>query len=694
MRDFTVDENFTSTILIVDDEPAIRVGLEELLTAEGYTVACASTGAEAMTKAAELTPDLIMLDVMMPDMDGFAVCRRLRADALLAEAPIIMVTALADRDSRLRGFEAGADDYISKPIDIHELLARVRTTTRLNRYRRLLTEQTRRRQAEETLQRQLEELVILHAVARAGAETVSEDALIERATQMMDHLLGADCFGVFLLDETAGVLRAHPSYRPCGPGTPQVIPLEGRHIFGRVAADGRPRYIPDIDDETEHWEAIPSIHSILCAPLPTGERIIGAVNAGSARRDAFTADDERLLVTFANQLATAIEKVRLMNTLEQRVADRTQELAALYDVTAIAAESLDLHSTLERMLERTLEAVGSALGAIHLLDEESETLRLAARRGLPAGGATQMDSLPANGDLVSWVIERGKPIVVPAAPTDSPATWAACAEEHPTYVGVPVRGRGRILGALSVLLERTEAPFKVEDLALLASIADHLGVVVENARLHQQAERAAVMEERERMARELHDSVTQSLYSVTLMAETGRRAASAGDLENTAHYLARLNETAQQALKEMRLMIYELRPPALERDGLVGALQQRLDAVEKRAGVESRLLVMMEDDAKLATPVEEALYRIAQEALNNSLKHAAATVVTVYICADDGRVELEVVDNGKGFDPGAAQHRGGLGLIGIQERTARIGGLLTLQSAPGAGTTVRVAVGY
>jgi signal transduction histidine kinase/DNA-binding response OmpR family regulator len=689
-----VDENFTSTILIVDDEPAIRVGLEELLTAEGYTVACASTGAEAMTKAAELTPDLIMLDVMMPDMDGFAVCRRLRADALLAEAPIIMVTALADHDSRLRGFEAGADDYISKPIDIHELLARVRTTTRLNRYRRLLTEQTRRQQAEEALQRQLEELVVLHAVARAGAETVSEDVLIERATQMMDRLLDADCFGVFLLDETAGVLRAHPSYRPCGPGTSHIVPLGGRHIVGQVAADGRPRYIPDLDDETEHWEAIPEIRSMLCAPLPTGERIIGAVNAGSARRDAFSADDERLMVTFANQLATAIEKVRLMNTLEQRVADRTQELAALYDVTAIAAESLDLDPTLERMLGRTLEAVGSAVGAIHLLDEEGETLRLAARRGPPAEGVTQMDSIPVDGDLVSWVVEHGKPVVVPAAPTAPHATWTAYAEESPTYVGVPVRGRGRMLGALSVLLERTEAPFKVEDLALLASIADHLGVVVENARLHQQAERAAVMEERERMARELHDSVTQSLYSVTLLAETGRRSASAGELENTAHYLARLNETTQQALKEMRLMIYELRPLALEREGLVGALQQRLDAVEKRAGIESRLLVMIGDDVELAAPVEEELYRIAQEALNNSLRHAAATTVTVYIYAKDERVEMEIVDNGKGFDPGATQDRGGLGLIGIRERAAKIGGSLTLQSAPGEGTTVRVAIGY
>jgi PAS domain S-box-containing protein len=145
-------ETETSTILIVDDEPALRMAFGDLLTGEGYDLILASRGMEGLEKAAELIPDLILLDVKMPDMDGFEVCRRLRADPLLSDVPIIMVTALADRRSRLRGFEAGADDFVSKPVDDIELLARVRTTTRLNRFRRLLLEQTRRQQAEEALQ--------------------------------------------------------------------------------------------------------------------------------------------------------------------------------------------------------------------------------------------------------------------------------------------------------------------------------------------------------------------------------------------------------------------------------------------------------------------------------------------------------------------------------------------------------------
>jgi PAS domain S-box-containing protein len=132
-----------SVVLIVDDQPAMRDVLNSLLSNQGYKLAFASSGEEALTQAAKLIPDIILLDVMMPDIDGFEVCQRMRADSILAKVPIIMVTALDDRQSRLQGIEAGADDFISKPYNAVELRARVRTITNLNRYRRLLTEQAK-----------------------------------------------------------------------------------------------------------------------------------------------------------------------------------------------------------------------------------------------------------------------------------------------------------------------------------------------------------------------------------------------------------------------------------------------------------------------------------------------------------------------------------------------------------------------
>ena len=166
--------------------------------------------------------------------------------------------------------------------------------------------------------------------------------------------------------------------------------------------------------------------------------------------------------------------------------------------------------------------------------------------------------------------------------------------------------------------------------------------------------------------------------------------ANAGTLTNVADYFTDLGEIAQQALKEMRLLVYELRPAILEREGLVGALQQRLDSVEGRAGVEARLLV--EEMIQPPPTVEEDLYRIAQEALNNALKHAAATSVTVRIYADQGQLVLEVNDDGRGFNPEALNDMGGMGLVSIRERVDKLGGRLNVISAPGDGTVVQVKV--
>jgi signal transduction histidine kinase len=185
--------------------------------------------------------------------------------------------------------------------------------------------------------------------------------------------------------------------------------------------------------------------------------------------------------------------------------------------------------------------------------------------------------------------------------------------------------------------------------------------------------------------------VTQSLYSITLLAEGWKRLDRAGRLKDTEEPLTELGEIAQQALKEMRLMVHELQPPDLQEAGLLGALHQRLGAVEKRAGVAARLVA--DDLSDLPRPVEQGLYRIALEALNNALKHATATEVTVYVRQEERGVALEVVDNGRGFDVSQMEEHRGLGLDSMRERAEKLGGTLTFDSVPGEGTRVRVSVG-
>jgi signal transduction histidine kinase len=162
------------------------------------------------------------------------------------------------------------------------------------------------------------------------------------------------------------------------------------------------------------------------------------------------------------------------------------------------------------------------------------------------------------------------------------------------------------------------------------------------------------------------------------------------DLEQIAANQARLGEIAQQALQEMRLLVYELRPLALESEGLIGALEHRLETVERRAGIQARMLV--EGEVELAADQEEELYGIAQEALNNSLKHARASQVELSIRVTDESVALEVTDDGQGFDLAHVRYKGGLGLISMEERADEIGGQFSIHTAPGEGTTVRLSV--
>jgi signal transduction histidine kinase len=321
-------------------------------------------------------------------------------------------------------------------------------------------------------------------------------------------------------------------------------------------------------------------------------------------------------------------------------------------------------------------------------------LGLVARKGVKGVQAQVLDQCEAavqDSGMLERVMESAAPVSLPGALAAPPQDEETELEGPGPCVGVPILLRGEALGVLSVARDAGQPEHSEDEVALLSSVARRVGTIVEGARLREAAEQAAVLQERQRLARDLHDSVTQSLYSLTLLSEITRRSAQAADLDGVAYHVHRLGEVAQQALKEMRLLIYELRPLALEREGLVGALQQRLDAVEGRAEVEARLLV--EGEGNLAEPVEAALYHIALEALNNALKHSGASGVTVKLRLAGPETKLEVVDNGRGFDLDGVADSVGMGLATMRQRAEGIGAALSIHSIPGEGTVIAVDVG-
>jgi signal transduction histidine kinase len=230
-------------------------------------------------------------------------------------------------------------------------------------------------------------------------------------------------------------------------------------------------------------------------------------------------------------------------------------------------------------------------------------------------------------------------------------------------------------------------------MSILTTVAGQVAVAVENARLYAQAHDVAALEERARLARELHDSVTQALFSMTLhtrVAQTLLERIGDDSPERLRQTLTQLGDLTRGALAEMRALIFELRPGGLNEEGLAAALQQHCAALSAREGMEIDVVVpgtrLPFDPA-----VEEHLYRLAQEALHNIVKHAQATHVLVRLETDGDTVALEIADDGVGFDR-ASVPPGHLGLHTMRDRAGRLEGSIEIQSARGAGTTVRVVI--
>jgi signal transduction histidine kinase len=233
------------------------------------------------------------------------------------------------------------------------------------------------------------------------------------------------------------------------------------------------------------------------------------------------------------------------------------------------------------------------------------------------------------------------------------------------------------------------------DACLESAVAECVRLFAESMRtsldqVHEQRERVAVLEERQRLARDIHDSATQSMYGISLHAEAATRLLKSGENGRAQEYLRQVRESALEALRELRLLIFELHPAGIREKGLAGALRHRLGVVEERAGLATSLAC---DPVEHLPPrVSEGLYGIAREALNNCLRHARASSVAVRLRVDGRRLELEVEDDGVGFDPARAGSEGGLGLPGMRDRVRRLGGELSILSRPGEGTRITVRV--
>jgi signal transduction histidine kinase len=254
-------------------------------------------------------------------------------------------------------------------------------------------------------------------------------------------------------------------------------------------------------------------------------------------------------------------------------------------------------------------------------------------------------------------------------------------------VALPLRIRGAVAG---VLIVRPAAPLDETRASLARAFANQAAVAIENAQLYDRVQEQAASDERQHLARELHDSVSQALYAILLGTHTAQRHLPE-DPAKAVEALAYVENLAQAGIAEMRALIFELRPESLEEEGLIGVLRRQVEALRHRHGLEAEAEIGDEPDLPFAA--KKVVFRVAQEAIHNVVKHARATSVEVAFGRDGDGWLLRVHDDGVGFDPAALQAAPGhLGLTSMRERVSALGGTLRVASTPDGGTTVTARI--
>jgi signal transduction histidine kinase len=367
-------------------------------------------------------------------------------------------------------------------------------------------------------------------------------------------------------------------------------------------------------------------------------------------------------------------------------------LKAVSDAVLAVAAELSVDEVLQQLVHSARELAGSRYAALGLPDDAGGFRRFLTS-GMSDELVASLGPLPRRHGVLGAMLESSEPFRTRDIHDHSRfrGWWPAGHPEMRSFLGVPIVAPEGVIGAFYLTEKMDASDFTDEDEELIGLLAAHAAIAIANARLYEETRELSIVAERNRLALDLHDAVSQKLFGLVLSAESAATLLER-DAEAARGQVVKLRALAQEALDELRSLVFELRPPDLEKDGLGGALRKHVELLRRLQQREIELDLAGELSSDPARDRE--VLRIAQEALQNALKHADGGRVAVVLAADDRGLVLEVADNGVGFAPDAPGLRSRrLGLTSMEERAQRLGGTLEIRSAPGAGTTVRLELG-
>jgi signal transduction histidine kinase len=539
-----------------------------------------------------------------------------------------------------------------------------------------------------------ERLFALHRASLELVKDVSLETLLERIASTACEQAEARYAALGVVDDS-GKLEKFIAVGMSQAAIKRIAhPPVGRGLIGELMASDVPIRVPVIG---EHPKSVgfpanhPMMKSFLGVPIRASDRQIGQIYlTDKLKADEFSSDDEMIIQMLATYAATAIANARMIENMKVRDAvltRRNADMNLLNDMASTLTSSLDLNEILNKALGLVMNYMEVEAGEIFLLEEDKNTLRLMLHRGEAAEAFWTRNIFNIGVGFPGIVAKTGQPLIsTDLANDENFLRQAVVRAGFKQILSIPLLSGDRVMGVMSIAT-RSGAPFEDRSVQMLSAVGAWAGLAIDNARLHTNARRFAVLEERNRIGMDLHDGIIQSIYGVGLGLEGAKHLID----EDSDEARAKINhaiEGLNQAIRDLRAYILDLRPRQLDTDGLMSGIKRLI--AEYRANTFSEVLFSPPDsEMKELTQAQAlALFHICQEALANAAKHAKAKNVQITLWTTEERALMEIHDDGKGFDTEKMSASIGHGLANMQTRARSTGGDIDITSVLNGGTTV------
>jgi len=539
-----------------------------------------------------------------------------------------------------------------------------------------------------------ERLIALHQASLELVKDVSLETLLERIATVACEQAEARYAALGVLDNE-GKLEKFISVGLTDEEVKRIAhPPVGKGLIGELVGMKKPLRVPVIEKHPRS-SGFPANHpimkSFLGLPIMAGEQQLGQIYL-TDKIDAveFNEDDEKIIQMLAAYAAAAIQNARLYKHLKERdvaLTRRSEDLALMNDFASTLTASLELDEILNKTLALVMNYMKVEAGEIFLLEDDKQTLRLVLHRGQAAEAFWTRTHFKLDDGFIGVVAKTREPLISHDLANDLRFVRKAVVKAGFRQIAcIPLESTENMVGVLSVAT-RSKTPIDERDIRLLTAVANWAALAIENAHLHQNARRLAVLEERERIGMDLHDGIIQSIFGVGL------------SLENISHLVKENPKKAQdgikhaiddlnQTIRDLRAYILDLRPRQLNGENLMDGLKRLVTEYRAHTLAEAILTGPEEGLNDIPQNCSLVMFHICQEALANAAKHAGAkrTVISVWMTND--RLLMEVRDNGRGFDMETMTTSIGHGLTNMQTRARNVGGDVDISSRRNEGTTI------